>query len=69
LEFGILLLKKTDFLLEDPLKTLRQAVCHQLGPVEPQQRNVKDARRSQPVKIAGVLIHDHVTSDIVAARM
>jgi len=69
LEFSILLLKKTDFLPEDPLKTLRQAMRHQLGPVEPQQCNMKDARRSQPVKIAGVLIRDHVTSDIVAARM
>ena len=64
-----MLLKKTDFLLEDPLKTLRQAVRHQLGPVEPQQRNVKDARRSQSVKIAGILIRDHVAGDVVATRM
>lgn len=64
-----MLLKKTDFLLEDPLKTLRQAMRHQLRPVEPQQCDVKDARRSQPMKIAGVLIRDHVASDIVNARM
>jgi len=30
---------------------------------------VKDARRSQPVKIAGVLIRDHVLRDIVNPRM
>ncbi len=43
LKFGVLLFKETDLLFEDSLKPPRQAMRYQLGPIEPQQCDVKGA--------------------------